>query len=80
MSRSDNYCLPESVGKGFLYEDDIPQYHTSLPPPPPIILPDPHVRRLEKFKVTQALLVSKHEDGRSICAHVLEMKSHIDKL
>ena len=28
--------------------------HTSLPPPPPIILPKPQV--LEKFKVTQSLL------------------------
>ena len=51
MSRSDNYGLPESVGKVFPHEVDIPQYHTSLPPPPSIILPNPHVRRLEKFKV-----------------------------
>ncbi|KAL7587839.1 hypothetical protein Lser_V15G36264 [Lactuca serriola] len=54
--------------------------HASLPPPPPIILPNPQVRRLEKFKLTQALLASKHEEGNSVCAHVLEMKSHIDRL
>ncbi|KAL7607955.1 hypothetical protein Lser_V15G09800 [Lactuca serriola] len=40
----------------------------------------PRVRRLEKFKVTQALLTSKHEDEKSVCAHVLEMKLHIDML
>ncbi|KAL7618003.1 hypothetical protein Lser_V15G02148 [Lactuca serriola] len=80
MSSSDNYGLPESVGKSFPHEDDIPQYHTSLPPPPPIILPNPQVQRLEKFKVTQALLAMKHQDGKSICAHVLDMKLYIDRL
>ena len=54
--------------------------HTSLPPPPPFILPDPQARRLEKFKVTQALLAMKHKDGRPVCTHVLGMKSHIDRL
>ena len=43
MSGSDIYDLPKSLG-------------TSLPPPPPIILPHPQV--LEKFKVTQSLLAS----------------------
>ena len=86
MSSSDNYGPPESFGKSFPHEDDVPRFdqgngnHTSLPPPPPIILPDLRVRRLEKFKVTQALLASKHEDGKSVCAHVLEMKLHIDRL
>ena len=41
MSKSINYGLPESVGKDFPQEDDIPQYHTSLPPTPLNILPDP---------------------------------------
>ena len=80
MSRSDNYGLPDSVGKGFPHEDDIPQYNTSLPPPRPIILPNPQVKRLEKFKVTQALLAMKRQDGKSISAHVLDMKLHIDRL
>ena len=67
-------------------ENDVPRYdrgtrdHASLPPPPPIVLPDPQIQRLEKLNLTQALLASKHEDGKSVCAHVLEMKSHIDRL
>ncbi|KAL7600931.1 hypothetical protein Lser_V15G26229 [Lactuca serriola] len=93
MSSSDKYGLPHPFGKRFLHKDDIPQddqgerlihsscYNgTSLPPPPIIILPDPQVQRLEKFNVTQALLAREHQDGRLVCAHVLEMKSHIDKL
>ncbi|KAL7602970.1 hypothetical protein Lser_V15G17282 [Lactuca serriola] len=54
--------------------------HTSLPSPPPVILLDPRFRRLEKFKVIQALLACKHRDGRSVCAYVLKMKSHIDRM
>ena len=66
MSKSNNYGFPEPYGKIFQHEDDVPLLdhgngnHASLPPPPPIILPDPHVSRLEKFKVTQTLLASKH--------------------
>ena len=33
-----------------------------------------------KFKLTQALLAIKHEDGKSVCAHFLEMKSLIGRL
>nr|KAJ0184964.1 hypothetical protein LSAT_V11C900464860 [Lactuca sativa] len=84
MSISDNYGLPRSFGTSFPLEDDVPWLdrgsHTSLPPPPPIILLNPQVQTLEKFKVTQALLAMKHEDGRHVCTHVLEMKSHIDRL
>ena len=86
MSSSDNHGLPKSHGTSFPNEDDVPRYdrgtrdHASLPPPPPIVLPNPQVRRLEKFKLTQALLASKREDGKPVCAHVLEMKSHIDRL
>ncbi|KAL7611091.1 hypothetical protein Lser_V15G12323 [Lactuca serriola] len=81
MSSSDNHGLPKSHGTSFPNEDDIPRYdqgnesHASLPPPPPIVLPDPQVQRLEKFKLTQALLASKHEDGKPMCAHILETKS-----
>ena len=84
MSESYN-GLPKSFGTSFPNEDDIPRYdqgnesHASLPPPPPIVLPEPQVQRLEKFRLTQALLASKHEDGKPVCAHVLEMKSHIDR-
>ena len=86
MSKFDNYGLLKSRGTSIPHEDDIPRFdrgtrnHASLPPPPPIILPNPQVQRLEKFKLTQALLASKHEEGKSVCAHVLEMKSHIDRL
>ena len=86
MSSYDNHGLPKSHGTSFRNEDDVPRYdrgtrdHASLPPPPPIILPNPQVRRFEKFKLTQSLLASKHEDGKHVCAHVLEMKSHIDRL
>ncbi|KAL7594583.1 hypothetical protein Lser_V15G30046 [Lactuca serriola] len=86
MSKSINYGLPESVGKSFPLEDDVPRLdcgngnHASLSPRPLIILPDPRVRRLEKFKVTQALLANKHKDGKSVCAYVLDMKLHIDRL
>ena len=86
MSKFDNYGLPKSRGTSFPHEDDIPRFdrgtrdHASLPPPPPIILPNPQVQRLEKFKITQALLASKHKEGKSVCAHVLGMKSHIDRL
>ncbi|KAL7594729.1 hypothetical protein Lser_V15G31261 [Lactuca serriola] len=54
--------------------------HTSLPPPLPVILPDPGLHQLEKFKVTRAILACKHQDGKSICEHILRMKSHIDRL
>ena len=92
MSES-NHGLPESHGKGFptqsesLFHNEgekpIPAMWTSLislPPPPPVVLPNPQDRRVEKFNITQALLASKHEDGKPMCAHVLEMKSHIDML
>ena len=86
MSKYDNYGLPKSRGTSFSHEDDIPRFdrgirdHASLPPLPPIFLRNPQVRRLEKFKLTQALLASKHKEGKSVCAHVLGMKSHIDRL
>ncbi|KAL7612775.1 hypothetical protein Lser_V15G05108 [Lactuca serriola] len=86
MSSVDNHGLPKSHETSFPNEDDIPRYdrgtrdHASLPPPPPIILPNPQVQRLEKFKLTQALLASKHEDGKPVCGHILKMKSHIDRL
>ncbi|KAL7582992.1 hypothetical protein Lser_V15G43407 [Lactuca serriola] len=86
MSKYDNYGLPKSRGTSFSHEDDIPRFdrgtrdHASLPPPPPVVLHNPQDRRLEKFKLTQALLASKHEKGKTVCAHVLEMKSHIDRL
>ncbi|KAL7619019.1 hypothetical protein Lser_V15G03112 [Lactuca serriola] len=86
MSKYDNYGLPKSRGTSFPHEDDIPRFdrgtrdHASLPPPPPIILPNPQVHKIEKFKLTQALLARKHVEGKSVCAHVLEMKSHIDRL
>ena len=90
MSES-NHGLPESKGKSipaqslFHYEGErsIPTMWTNLiplPPPPPVVLPNLQVRRLEKFKLTQALLASKHEEGKSVCTHVLGMKSHIDRL
>ena len=84
MYSSHNYDLSKSLGTSFPNEDDFLSLahgnHTSLPPPPPIILPDPQAQRLEKFKITQALLSMKHEDGRPMYTHVLGMKSQIDRL
>ena len=83
---SNDYGLPESFAKCFPHEDDVPRLdygngnHASLSPPPPIIPHDPRVRRLEKFKVTLALLVNKHEDGKLVYAHVMDIKLHIDRL
>ncbi|KAL7603097.1 hypothetical protein Lser_V15G20779 [Lactuca serriola] len=86
MSKYDNYSLPKSLRTSFPHEGDIPRFdrgmrdRASLPPPPPIVLPNTQVQRLEKFKLTQALLASKHEEGKAVCAHVLKKKSHIDRL
>ena len=86
MSKFDNYGLLKSRGTSIPHEDGIPRFnrgtrnHASLPPPPPNILPNPQVQRLEKFKITQALLASKNKEGKSVCAHVLGMKSHNDRL
>ena len=86
MSKFDNYGFPKSCGTSFPHEDGIPRFdrgtrnHASLPPPPPIVLPNPQDRRIERFNVTKALLKMKHEDGKPVCAHVLGMKSHIDRL
>ncbi|KAL7587943.1 hypothetical protein Lser_V15G40693 [Lactuca serriola] len=85
MSQFDNYGLPKSRGTSIPHEDDIPRFdrgtrdHASLPPPL-IILPNPQDRRIERFNVTKVLLEMKHENGKPVCAHVLEMKSHIDRL
>ena len=67
MSGSDNYDLPKSL------EDGVPQHHASLPPPPPIILPNPQVLK----KSLRSL--KPYWQARSMCAHILEIKSHIDK-
>ena len=52
----------------------------TLPPPPPVTLPKSCLLQIEKYEINQALLACKHQDGKSICAHVLIMKSLIDKL
>ena len=87
MSKFDNYGFPKSRGTNFPHEDGIPRFnrgtrnHASLPPPPPpVVLPNPQDRRIEWFNVTKALLEMKHEDGKPVCAHILGMKSHIDRL
>ena len=56
MSSSDIYDLPKYLG-------------TSLPPPPPIILPNPQVQGHS----------SPIGKARSRYDHILEMKSHTDK-
>lgn len=37
-------------------------------------------KKFERLKLIEALLTKKHEDGKPVCAYVLEMKSHIDSL
>ena len=83
-----NRGLPGSQGKGVPIESDslfqsegsMWTSLISLPPPPPVVLPDPQDRRFERFKITETLLAMDHEDGKFVCAHVLGMKSHIDRL
>ena len=83
-----NRGLPESQGKGvhveseslFQSEGSMWTSLISLPPSHPVVLPDPQDRRFERFKITEALLAMEHEDGKPMCAHVLGMKSHIDRL
>ena len=83
-----NRGLPGSQGKGVPIESDslfqsegsMWTSLISLPPPPPVVLPDPQDRRFERFKITETLLAMEHEDGKPVCAHVLGMKSHIDRL
>ncbi|KAL7595372.1 hypothetical protein Lser_V15G28487 [Lactuca serriola] len=53
---------------------------STLPPPPLETLPKSYLLQVEKYETTQALVACKHQDGKSICAHVLKMKSHIDRL
>ena len=96
MSSSDNNGLPRSSGNVFpLSEDDLPyfdqgermfpsssnggtQHHASPTlPPPTMTLP---MSRVERYKTVQAILASRHQDGNFVCAHVLEMKSYINKL
>ncbi|KAL7618541.1 hypothetical protein Lser_V15G01506 [Lactuca serriola] len=53
---------------------------STLPPPPPVTLPKSCFLQVEKYEITQALLACKHQDGKFVCVHVLEMKSYIDRL
>ena len=53
---------------------------STLPTPPPVTHPKSCFLQAEKYKVTQALLACKHQDGKFVCAHVLKMKSYIDIL
>ncbi|KAL7587682.1 hypothetical protein Lser_V15G40599 [Lactuca serriola] len=57
-------------------------HHASLtlPPPPLVTLPTSCYPRVERYETTQALLACRHQDGKFVCGHVLEMKSHIDTL
>ena len=52
----------------------------TLPPLPLVTLPTSRFPRFERYETTQALLACKHQDRNFVCAHVLEMKSYIDKL
>ena len=80
MSKYDNHGLPKFQGKGVPAENKLFRCSSkesrwtsliSLPPPPPVVLPNPQDRRIERFNITKALLAMKHEDGKPVCAHVL---------
>ena len=76
--------FPNPVEQASHMKDDIPRFdrgtrdHTSLPPPPPqIILPNPQVQRLEKFKITQTLLASKHKERKvGVCTRRRDEVTH----
>ena len=53
---------------------------STFPPSHPVNLPKSCFLYVEKYKITQALMASKHQDGKYVFVHVLEMKSYIDKL
>ncbi|KAL7596991.1 hypothetical protein Lser_V15G30707 [Lactuca serriola] len=55
-------------------------HHASPTFPPPMTHPTSRFSGVERYETTQALLTCKHKDENSVCAHVLEMKSYIDKL
>ena len=83
-----NRGIPESQGKSVpnesesLIQSERSMWTSliSLPPLPPVVLPSPNDRRLERFKITESLLEMEHQDGKPVCAHILGMKSHIDRL
>ena len=83
-----NRGIPESQGKGVPNESEsliqsegsLWTSLISLPPLPPVVLPNPNDRRFERFKITESLLEMEHQDGKPVCAHILGMKSHIDRL
>ncbi|XP_052621193.1 uncharacterized protein LOC111898715 [Lactuca sativa] len=83
-----NRGIPESQGKSVpnesesLIQSERSMWTSliSLPPLPPVVLPNPDNRRFERFKITESLLEMEHQDGKSVCAHILGMKSHIDTL
>lgn len=53
---------------------------STFPHLPPVTLPKSCFLQVEKYEITQALLASKHQDGKYVCMHFLEMKLYIDKL
>ena len=93
LPRSYGNIFPQSSGDGLLHSckgefvfpflcNDETGHHLSstLPPPPLVTLLTSRFLKVERYETTQSLLICKHKDGNYMCAHVLKMKSYIDKL
>ena len=42
--------------------------------------PTSRFHQVERYETTRVLLACKHRDGNYVCAHILKMKSYIEKL
>ena len=80
LPNEDDFSQSDQGESIFPSSDSRETGHHASPPPPPLVTLPTSNSRVERYKTTQALLACKHQDGNSVCAHVLKMKSYIDKL